>query len=95
MTFVLTSGGHNAGVVSEPGHPHRAYQIADRLASTPYVEPDAWVASVPERRGSWWPEWQAWLVEHSSGESQPPGMGAPNAGCRPLAAAPGTYVRQP
>ena len=32
VTFVLTSGGHNAGIVSEPGHPHRALQVltADR-----------------------------------------------------------------
>ena len=27
ITFVLTSGGHNAGIVSEPGHPHRHYRI--------------------------------------------------------------------
>ena len=31
LTFVLTSGGHNAGIVSEPGHPHRTYQLARRL----------------------------------------------------------------
>ena len=29
VTFVLTTGGHNAGIVSEPGHPHRSYQIGD------------------------------------------------------------------
>ena len=27
LTFVLTTGGHNAGIVSEPGHPNRSYQI--------------------------------------------------------------------
>ncbi len=94
ITFVLTSGGHNAGVVSEPGHPHRVYQIADKPAEAPYVEPDRWAAEVPEHAGSWWPEWQTWLVEHSSGESEPPSMGAPDAGYRPLAAAPGSYVLQ-
>ena len=28
VSFVLTSGGHNAGIVSEPGHPRRSYQFA-------------------------------------------------------------------
>ena len=28
VTFVLTSGGHNAGIVSEPGHSGRHYRIA-------------------------------------------------------------------
>jgi polyhydroxyalkanoate synthase subunit PhaC len=32
VTFVLTSGGHNAGIVSEPGHKGRHYRIANRAA---------------------------------------------------------------
>jgi len=28
LTFVLTSGGHNVGIVNEPGHPHRSYQLS-------------------------------------------------------------------
>ena len=30
LTFVLTSGGHNAGIVSEPGHPHRHFRVRAR-----------------------------------------------------------------
>ena len=28
ITFLLTSGGHNAGIVSEPGHPRRTFQVS-------------------------------------------------------------------
>ena len=37
MTFVLTSGGHNAGIVSEPGHPHRHFRIRRRAPGAHYV----------------------------------------------------------
>ncbi len=92
MTFTLTSGGHNAGVMSEPGHEGRVYQIADTAADAPYVDPETWRAEVAERQGSWWPEWDAWLTERSSGAVKPPAMGAPAKGYKPLADAPGRYV---
>ncbi len=94
VTFVLTSGGHNAGVVNEPGIPGRVYQIADKSADAPYVGPAIWHDEVPEREGSWWPEWDAWLKEHSSGVTDPPSMGAPDKGYEPLCDAPGQYVLQ-
>lgn len=91
-TFVLTSGGHNAGVVSEPGHRHRVYQIADKPAEAPYVIAERWRDEVEEREGSWWPEWHQWLLEHSSGKSDPPSMGNTQASYAPLVDAPGRYV---
>jgi hypothetical protein len=33
LTFVLTSGGHNAGIISEPGHPRRHFRIRVRPAA--------------------------------------------------------------
>ena len=50
ITFVLTSGGHNAGIVSEPGHPRRTYQMTTRREGDRYVDPDTWVTSVPRSR---------------------------------------------
>ena len=94
VTFVLTSGGHNAGVVNEPGHHGRVYQIADKPADAPYVDPAIWQEEVPEREGSWWLEWDTWLKEHSSGETNPPSMGAPDKGYKSLGDAPGQYVLQ-
>ena len=95
VTFLLTSGGHNAGIVSEPGHPHRSYQYATRLADESYIDPDTWQASVPVQEGSWWPTWQTWLAKRSSGRVAPPLLGVPQCGYPPLADAPGTYVLQP
>ena len=44
VTFVLTNGGHNAGIVSEPGHPHRRYRVATAGADDHYVDPEVWLA---------------------------------------------------
>jgi polyhydroxyalkanoate synthase len=44
ITFVLTSGGHNAGVVSEPGHPGRRFHIGRRAPEARYRGPDEWLA---------------------------------------------------
>ncbi len=67
LSFVLAAGGHNAGIISEPGHPHRSYQIAREAAGHDWVDPDQWMASAERREGSWWEAWQAWLHEHGSG----------------------------
>ena len=92
ITFVLTSGGHNAGIVSEPGHPHRHYQIETRPSGAPYVAPDAWALAAPRREGSWWPAWSAWLAARSGAPEAPPQAGAPALGYAVIGAAPGTYV---
>ncbi len=92
MTFVLASGGHNAGIISEPGHPNRSYQIATHHATEKYIDPETWQATMPTRTGSWWPAWIEWLDERSSGLVPPPPMGAPERGYPPLAEAPGSYV---
>jgi polyhydroxyalkanoate synthase len=94
VTFVLTSGGHNAGIVSEPGHPRRHFRVSHRRADDKYLDPDTWFAATHPQEGSWWPAWTAWLDEASSGMAAAPPMGAPDKGFAPLADAPGTYVVQ-
>jgi polyhydroxyalkanoate synthase len=93
LTFVLTTGGHNAGIVSEPGHDHRSFRIATRHHGDRYLDPDSWAARAEPREGSWWPAWGAWLdARGAGGMAPPPAMGAPDAGLPPLCPAPGTYV---
>jgi polyhydroxyalkanoate synthase subunit PhaC len=95
VTFLLTSGGHNAGIVSEPGHRGRHYRVTTKKPDHTYVDPDVWVAETPTREGSWWPEWTAWLARYSGAPVPPPRMGNAEAGYAPVAAAPGSYVLQP
>lgn len=94
ITFVLTGGGHNAGIISEPHNSRHTYQIMTRGREETYLDPDQWLEEAPRFKGSWWNPLQKWLVENSSGQTIPPGMGAPEKGLRLLGDAPGTYVHQ-
>jgi polyhydroxyalkanoate synthase len=95
MTFVLTNGGHNAGIVSEPGHPGRRYHLATRARNDRYVGADHWRERAKLFEGSWWPAWASWLERLSAAERvAPPQLGAPEKGFVPLEPAPGRYVRQ-
>ncbi len=94
VTFLLTTGGHNAGIVSEPGHPGRSYRISRRTDGAPYLDPDNWYAAAEPRDGSWWPAWAAWLAQNSSGSAKPPALGAPDKGYPTLGRAPGGYVHE-
>ena len=90
LRFVLTNGGHNAGIVSEPGRPHRHFQALDRPAYENYIAPDDWLQRAPRHEGSWWPDWSAWLQARSGAPVAPPPLG--NAACPALCDAPGSYV---
>jgi polyhydroxyalkanoate synthase len=88
VTFVLCSGGHNTGIVSPPGLPHRQYQIHTHAASDHHLSPDQWLSVARQEQGSWWPAWQDWLAARSGAVVAPPHLS-------PAAAdAPGTYVME-
>ncbi len=61
ITFLLTSGGHNAGIVSEPGGRERTYRVRTSKHGETYIDPDTWFRQTPVKHGSWWPEWVNWL----------------------------------
>ena len=94
VTFVLASGGHNAGIVSPPGHPRRHYRVAVRQGAGVCMDAAAWAEHAPDKPGSWWPEWGRWLAAQSSTHRVPaPAMaGAPAKGLPVLSDAPGEYV---
>lgn len=94
FTFILTSGGHNAGVVSEPGHPRRHFCMLERKPGDLLVPADEWQGQAQCQQGSWWEAWSDWLAKHSGAPVAPPPLGAPKAGYAVLGAAPGTYIFQ-
>jgi polyhydroxyalkanoate synthase len=92
VTYLLTSGGHNAGIISEPGHKGRSFQARTKRPEEHYLDPETFTAQAPRRDGSWWPEWVAWLAARSGAPIPPPAMGAAESGYRSLGNAPGSYV---
>ena len=94
LTFVLTSGGHNGGIINEPEAGRGHFRLSLRPAGARYVGPDAWFARNPAQPGSWWPAWTDWLKARSSDVTPPPATGAADKGFPPLEAAPGPYVYQ-
>ncbi|MDJ0826797.1 MAG: alpha/beta fold hydrolase [Rhodobacter sp.] len=94
LTFLLTKGGHNGGILSEPGHPRRHYRIGHRAPGDLYTGPDIWFEATQAQDGAWWPEYAHWLVSHSGSKVTPPSLGAPNSGYSPLEDAPGSYIHQ-
>lgn len=92
VTFLLTSGGHNAGIVSEPGHAGRSYRASTKLQTDRFVDPESWMTRTAVHPGSWWPDWTKWLSVRSGGSQPPPRLGLPDS--PPIEDAPGTYVFQ-
>jgi len=85
--FVLGGSGHIAGVINPAARNRREYWV-DGLQA---VDPDEWLASAEERKGSWWPHWRNWLAKFSGAKRAAPG--APGSPTYPvLEPAPGRYV---
>jgi polyhydroxyalkanoate synthase len=89
VDFVLTSGGHNAGIVSEPGHPRRSYRHLGYRHEDTHPDPDDWANAAIQTEGSWWPAWVEWLRSHSGNDAP---AHVSEGDFRAICPAPGTYV---
>jgi polyhydroxyalkanoate synthase len=92
VTFALTSGGHNAGILSQPGHPNRHFRMRSHRHDEPFVDPDAWLAATAIQDGSWWPAWTNWLAQRSGAPTMLPPLGRAYSAFVLLGDAPGRYV---
>nr|WP_315203461.1 alpha/beta fold hydrolase [uncultured Albidiferax sp.] len=97
VSFVLTSGGHNVGIVNPAGgplaHAKASYRFATHAVGQAPADPQDWVNTAERFQGSWWTCWSDWLGQHAGHKiaAQPVALhlldGAPLA-------APGQYVHQ-
>jgi len=96
VTFTLTSGGHNVGIVSMPSPTtKRHYRISTLKETDRYIDADNWFQSASVKDGSWWPALEKWLDKYSGKKTAvPPSMGNEKEGYVPLEDAPGSYVLQ-
>lgn len=86
VSFLLASGGHNAGIVAPPGSARASFRLRTHRASDAWIDPDRWLADTAQQAGSWWPAWERWLAARAGGmvtASLPPDS---------LGEAPGNYV---
>ena len=93
-SFLLTAGGHNAGIICGPVHPRRHYRLHTHRVADPHLAPEEWMETAPRFEGAWWPAWQGWLAERSSSRVKPPAMGGKAKAYQAIEDAPGQYVRQ-
>jgi polyhydroxyalkanoate synthase subunit PhaC len=94
VTYLLTGGGHNTGIVAPPGEQGHFYQVRTKTAKAAHIGPDEWLKAAPTVEGSWWLEWTNWLAGQSGELREPPGMGRGHVDGETLPDAPGDYVRQ-
>ena len=89
VRFVLSSGGHIAGIVNPPS-PKTWYEVASSDDALPETGA-AWRAGAQRRSGSWWEDWAGWSAQHAGPMQDPPGLGSERH--RVLGEGPGSYVR--
>ena len=86
--FVLVNSGHIQALVNPPDpKSRRTYRTANAVEASP----EEWLAAAVEYKGSWWPDYLAWM-EPRSGDLKPRPKALGSKDHKPIARAPGTYV---
>ncbi len=85
VRYVLSSGGHIAGIVNPPG-PKAWYEAADDDG----LDAEGWRRGNSKHKGSWWEDWTAWSDARAGERVKPPAMGSKQYPA--VGDAPGEYV---
>lgn len=88
VRYVLAGSGHIAGVINPPEKNKYQYWTGDPPKDD---DLDAWLAKAKEHKGSWWPDWLAWIKDRDDRKvkARKPGGGK----LKPVEDAPGSYVK--
>jgi polyhydroxyalkanoate synthase len=90
VRFVLAGSGHIAGVVNPPEAQKYQYWTNDGQVSTL----EEFIAGAKETKGSWWPDWIAWIGARADRKVPARGPRVPGKGkLKAIEDAPGSYVR--
>ncbi|MFQ3667021.1 MAG: class I poly(R)-hydroxyalkanoic acid synthase [Sphingomonadaceae bacterium] len=92
VRFVLAGSGHIAGVVNPPAAQKYMYWALPDGEPLPETL-DAFLARASETKGSWWPDWIAWL-KPQSGQEVPARTPGSVEGYPAIEDAPGRYVKE-
>lgn len=88
--FVLAGSGHIAGVVNPPAAGKYQYWVNDKPCKTL----DSFIKTAIEHKGSWWPDWLAWLKKEDGETVKASGARVPGKGkMKAIEDAPGSYVK--
>jgi polyhydroxyalkanoate synthase len=88
--FVLAGSGHIAGVVNPPAAEKYQYWINEMPAATL----ESFIDKATEHKGSWWPDWLAWLRQQDPQTVPAKGARVPGKGkLKAIEDAPGSYVK--
>jgi len=88
VRFVLGASGHIAGVINPASKNKRSFWVNDDVK----IDAEGWLTAAEEKKGSWWPDWAAWL-KPLAGEPRAPRKPG-NTKYKPIEPAPGRYVKE-
>jgi len=86
--FVLAGSGHLAGVINSVEHGKYPHWVNDELSDTA----EHWFEGSTKKEGSWWADWEEWIVPQSGGQVVARKQGSKQYAS--IEAAPGSYVKK-
>ena len=86
--FVLAGSGHLAGVINSVDHGKYPHWVNEELSDSA----EHWFEGATKKEGSWWTDWQNWLIPQSGKQVTARKQGSKKYAS--IEAAPGSYVKK-